>query len=145
MAEYIDREALFKRLKEETHDYDAVGKYKEGIIKGLNIAKSIVNDKARTPTADVVEVKWISVKDKLPEKHDAYLCAEYSKMFNQYFVRILYFAEDLYKWDRFAFPDGKGKSGFYWSDSEWGCGLADGVTHWMPLPEPPTKEGADNG
>ena len=95
--------------------------------------------------ADFVEVKWISVKDKLPEKHDAYLCAEYSKMFNQYFVRILYFAEDLYKWDRFAFPDGKGKSGFYWSDSEWGCGLADGVTHWMPLPEPPTKEGADNG
>lgn len=56
MAEYIDREALFKRLKEETHDYDAVGKYKEGIIKGLNIAKSIVNDKARTPTADVFEV-----------------------------------------------------------------------------------------
>ena len=56
MAEYIEREALFKRLKEETHDYDAVGKYKEGIIKGLNIAKSIVNDKARTPTADVVEV-----------------------------------------------------------------------------------------
>ena len=95
--------------------------------------------------SDVVEVKWISVKDKLPEKHDAYLCAEYSKIFNQYFVRILYFAEDLYKWDRFAFPDGKGKSGFYWSDSEWGCGLADGVTHWMPLPEPPTKEGADNG
>lgn len=64
MPEYIEREALFKRLKEETHDYDAVGKYKEGIIKGLNIAKSIVNDKARTPTADVVsrevfeQVKW---------------------------------------------------------------------------------------
>ena len=57
MPEYIEREALFKRLKEETHDYDAVGKYKEGIIKGLNIAKSIVNDKVRTPTADVVEVK----------------------------------------------------------------------------------------
>lgn len=56
MPEYIEREALFKRLKEETHDYDAVGKYKEGIIKGLNIAKSIVNDKTRTPTADVTAV-----------------------------------------------------------------------------------------
>lgn len=83
--------------------------------------------------------EWISVKDRLPEEHDAYLCAEWSKTFNEYFIHIRYFAKDLYEWDRFSFPDGKGKGGFYWSDREWGCGLADDVTHWMPLPEPPSS------
>ena len=89
--------------------------------------------------------EWISVKDRLPEEHDAYLCAEYSKMFDQYFIRMLWFTKDLYKHDRFEFPNKKGIGGFYESSGEWGSILIENVTHWMPLPEPPKKEGADDG
>ncbi len=31
--------------------------------------------------------------------------------------------------------------GFHFYDSEWGDVTVDNVTHWMPLPEPPSGEG----
>jgi hypothetical protein len=84
--------------------------------------------------------KWINVKDRLPEEHDKYLCAEYSKTFNRYFIRTLWFTKDLYKHDRYDFLDKKGIGGFYESSGEWGTVLIEDVTHWMPLPEPPQAE-----
>ena len=86
MAEYIDRKKLFERLKEETQDYDAVGKYKEGIIKGLNIAKSIVNDPARTPTEDVVPV--VRCENCKHCRKDTYFdyCDKYSRPFDKLYV-----------------------------------------------------------
>jgi hypothetical protein len=56
-----------------------------------------------------VEVEWISVKDRLPEKNTHYLCC-FSCEGNQY-QDILYYAKD--------------------------GGFPDNITHWMPLPKLP--------
>ncbi len=92
----------------------------------------------------VLVSQWISVKDRLPETNGKYLCADYSKTFEKYFIRVMSFAKDLYKVDEFDFLKEKGKSGFYGCDNEWGYYKCNGVSHWMPLPEPPKKEGAEN-
>lgn len=84
--------------------------------------------------------EWISVQDRLPKTNGSYLCADYSKTFSKWFIRILSFSKNLYKLDEFDFPKEKGKSGFYSYDSEWGYCKHDEVTHWMPLPEPPKGE-----
>ena len=74
------------------------------------------------PTADVVEVKWISVKDELPKEKERVLVFLKNSGHAKGYTRI--------DTDRLI----KGN----WI--RWGnC-----VTHWMPLPEPP-KEGAENG
>jgi hypothetical protein len=88
----------------------------------------------------VIVPQWISVKDRLPDKNGKYLCANYSKTFNRYFIEVLKFAKDLHKVDEFDFKEEKGKSGFYMYDSEWGYSHFRNVTHWMPLPEPPKAE-----
>lgn len=132
MAEYIEREK-------------AIAEFDKGDLLVGDNAKWAKEILYRTPTADVVPVEWISVKDRLPETNGKYLCANYSKTFNRYFIEVLSFAKDLHKVDEFDFKEEKGKSGFYMYDSEWGYSHFRNVTHWMPLPEPPKKEGADNG
>ena len=79
--------------------------------------------------------EWISVEDRLPEKAGRYLVA-YAKVEG---ADILPFA--ITKKDTCDF-DGPG---FYEDEyNEWGefsgCFRATGVTHWMPLPEPPKGE-----
>ena len=68
----------------------------------------------------VVVPQWISVEDRLPDNEERVLVAvdsdkSYTKIDTD---RMVY-----RQWVR------------------WGMS----VTHWMPLPELPTKEGADNG
>lgn len=68
----------------------------------------------------VVVPQWISVKDRLPNEEERVLVAvdsdkSYTKIDTDRMIHR--------QWVR------------------WGMS----VTHWMPLPEPPTKEGADNG
>lgn len=77
------------------------------------------------------EVKWISVKDRLPDTEGEYLCISGD------FIYIFEFAKDLYKVDKYTFDNRKGKSGFYEFDGEWGYYEKERVTHWMPLPELP--------
>lgn len=73
--------------------------------------------------ADFVEVKWISVKGELPKEKERVLVFLKNNGHTKGYTRI--------DTDRLI----KG------SWIRWGsC-----VTHWMPLPEPPKKEGADNG
>lgn len=63
--------------------------------------------------------KWISVKDRLPEKNGYYLCNVKSFLFpGRTYINIL-------ECDKDAFKEGH----IY----------TDGVTHWMPLPEPPNE------
>ena len=57
--------------------------------------------------------RWVLVKDRLPEKDGRYLC--YGSAFGRCQMGILYYATSIEQ-----FNDGE-------------------VTHWMPLPEPPSE------
>ena len=67
-----------------------------------------------------VEMGWIPVTERVPEENDKYLCNIKSYAFpGSSYLNIL-------RYDKDGFHDG----GIY----------EDGVTHWMPLPEPPGKD-----
>lgn len=78
----------------------------------------------------VNEMKWISVKDRLPETSGQYLVyTECGDMFNAEFE--LHYGEfgswyDCYHSDTLGFLD-----------SEWTA--YDDITHWTPLPELPVE------
>ena len=54
MPEYIERENAYKLISEQKEK--ETGMYSKGRNTGLNIAKSIIHDKERCPSVDVVEV-----------------------------------------------------------------------------------------
>ena len=137
MAEYIDKANLVERLESRVKDYGRDCNGNAPIIS--RTYQAVLHMVENLPTADVVPVEWISVKDRLPETNGKYLCANYSKTLNRYFIEVLSFAKDLHKVDEFDFKEEKGKSGFYMYDSEWGYSHFRNVTHWMPLPEPPKE------
>ena len=79
--------------------------------------------------------RWIPVNERLPESNGAYLVHA-----GRGHIDCVRFAKDLYAVDPYDFAIRKGKSGFYIYDSEYGFDVYEGVTHWMPLPEPPKGE-----
>ena len=73
----------------------------------------LAKDAAEMLVEDInVPGKWISVKDRLPEKHGHYLVVRDNG----------YMSVDMYS-----------------RSSHWGKDVCK-ITHWMPLPEPP-KDG----
>ena len=82
--------------------------------------------------------EWISVKERLPKKHGEYLC--YCTDGFGRCVSIYSFAKNLSKVDDYYF-EGIKRAGWYSYDSELGYIEMDDVTHWMPLPDAPQKEG----
>ena len=82
--------------------------------------------------------KWISVKERLPDKDGAYLCCWKLSYDDRYCTHIYSFAKNLHKVDKYDFK-GKKRAGFYDYDSEWGYCEMEGITHWMPLPELPKE------
>jgi hypothetical protein len=95
--------------------------YKNGYEKGFADAKT----------------KWISVKDRLPEKDGDYLIFERGYLIPS--IRVLSFAKDGRKVDKYDFHR-EWKNVWYRYDSEWGHITVDAVTHWMHLPAPPKGE-----
>lgn len=75
-----------------------------------------------------MEMEWISVKDRLPCPDDGRLLVVvryYENSIPVTTVQIADFYTDLgYGWQMESYPKGK----------RWG------ITHWMPLPEPPEEE-----
>ena len=67
--------------------------------------------------------EWISVKDRLPEKHDRFICTyKFNSNSEMQFVGVLdYYASDQYP---------------HWQHESAGVI----VTHWMPLPQQPKGE-----
>lgn len=92
----VDKEQLLKALRYDRNQYEKG--YKDGYDDGLH--------------AD----KWVSVDDRLPDKHTRVLCYfKYEPESSDVICENTYF------------------SGGFW--------LSDGskVTHWQPLPEPPAE------
>lgn len=81
-------------------------------------------ERSNKPTKDAEFGKWISVKDRLPEKNVIVLCIVRNLLTGSTALDVLCFS-----------AYGKG----------FDIPFSAKVTHWMPLPEPPQKEGADNG
>ena len=83
--------------------------------------------------------RWISVKERLPEKDGDYLvwvCLE--EDVGEPFCGIFPFdanVPDFGRWEEYYDPETYG-----WSGSEF-LPIA-GVTHWMPLPTPPKEDEA---
>ena len=76
------------------------------------------------------ESRWVPADKGLPEKSGTYLCTKRGR------VCIHQYSANLYNVDKHDFRHMKKVSGFYDYDSEWGYYKVDGVTAWMPLPEP---------
>ena len=87
-------------------------------VNSLSLYKRDLMRKA----ADAIEAlqaqipQWISVEEALPNKPGRYLCIVKSRI-----------------WESELYTDFLGFDHGFFHDS----GIADNVTHWMPLPEPP--------
>ena len=73
--------------------------------------------------ADVQPVKWISVKERLPDEGETVLIYA-PRTQNQYYVAMFYMLHDEIK---FA-------TNIYGMDYCW---YSEDVTYWQPLPKPP--------
>lgn len=110
--------------------------YKEGIgICYDSALAKVIEDAYMTLKNGVTVQKWIPVSEP-PKKDGRYLVAK--KIFNKIvWQEVLSFAKDGRKVDKYDFHRGW-KNVWYRYDGEWGYLTIDNVTHWMPLPEPPT-------
>ena len=85
-------------------------------VDALAIAQHLINH-------GVTVQEWISVKDRLPEKHDRFICTyKFNSNSEMQFVGVL----DYYAYDQYP----------HWQHESAGVI----VTHWMPLPQPPKGE-----
>jgi hypothetical protein len=81
-----------------------------------------------------VNYGWIPVTERLPDQDGKYLVYQKFPYGNE--IRTLGFAKDGRKVDKYDFHR-EWKNVWYRYSSEWGYITIDGITHWMPLPEPP--------
>ena len=89
------------------------------------------NTVQRVANTDNVLGGWISVKDRLPEREGQYMVCETWSYGNV--ISLAYYTP---KYDGFE-EHLNGRAIWYKCGSEWGDYEVFGVTHWMPLPEPP--------
>ena len=138
MPRLIDGDALCRVLNDHwlatspsDRDTEEVAAERAAMCRGLDDAMRIVG---QMPTVG----GWISVKDRLPEKDRQYLVC-----LNQTHLMVVSFAKKLEEVDRDVFK-GRDEPGWFDWDTEW-CGFYEitGVTHWMPLPEPPEEVTGD--
>ena len=124
MGRYIDieRNSFPTFHQKELNDY----------MKGWNAClKSVLQQ----PTADVVEVKWIDVNERLPERDGETVLCYVKNSSTEGETCVVGCIQQRKHW--FLQICNIGVASFpnhYWK-----------VTHWMPLPEPPetTKEGVE--
>ena len=77
----------------------------------------------------MIDMEWISVKDRLPKKNERVLVTDGKKI-------CLHYKQSFINWE-----DAKGED-LYCSCSENydRCDFREGeITHWMPLPSPPKE------
>lgn len=79
------------------------------------------NGDATATQEQMPETDWIPAEERLPDYSGYYLCTHYGRVsmirFESYFKKFGYWEDNITQ------------------DREWN--EIEGVTHWMPLPEPP--------
>lgn len=83
--------------------------------------------------------RWISVKDRLPEYEQDVLLIAHGWEGQLLYIGCLHHEGAIKSW-----LTGITSKESEWSISGWSYLRAPEVTHWMPLPEPPEAENADN-
>lgn len=115
MAEYIERKELLKTIDEVITKCESAIPATPAQVHELagetNATKAIRFLIRNFDAADVRENRWISVKERLPEKPGIYAV-----------------------WTAKGF--GNHLSASNWDGESWSLR----VTHWMPLPEPPKED-----
>lgn len=124
MTEYIEREAAMQAFLAEKPDAHYPGWY-AGLLEGL-------------PAADVAPVGWISVKDRLPEPEQEVLVIAHG-----WSDRLLYIGSYQRMEAETSWLTGVTSKASDWSLWGWSYLREPEVTHWMPLPEPPTSARID--
>ena len=131
MLRYIDA----GRFKESLKNLEVCGndiRYLQGLQDAMDVYFPMLID--NVPTADVQErqSEWISVNERMPEDSGDYM------VFNDGRIEIA-------PYDKEAAQEGFYPFGYEDKEiDEMGNTLIDwieisGVTHWMPLPEPPKE------
>lgn len=124
MAEYKDVTGLKKQIADFKKSVKSSNSdYLTAYLSALSVVEGMI---AGLPDADVVEVKWIDVNDRLPKNN---------------LVRVLVFLKD----NEFTKPIGFNRIDTdRYVDGKW-VRWGEHVTHWMPLPEPPSGARMDGG
>lgn len=118
----IDGNNLIKVLIKDYEEKTAVG-----AENGLVLAMFRTASAHRIETSEVFQKSWVNVKDRLPEPNS--FCLTWSPEAG---VEVLKYQ---------CLSRNKGLLGF-WRIEEGGCRYVGpgAVTHWMPLPEPPSEQ-----
>jgi hypothetical protein len=123
MAEYIEREAALRTAH---------------IMRPED--KCLETELMKIPAADVAPVGWISVKDKLPEPEQDVLVIAHG-----WSGRLLYIGSYQRMEAETSWLTGVTSKASDWLLWGWSYLREPEVTHWMPLPEPPTSARMDGG
>ena len=112
MARYIDADEIISQIESNTAETWGKGLGRAWWSHAVMLKDNIVRLIRRAPTADVApKAEWISVEERLPEKHGRYLA---------------------------AFTDTRVDTVTY-TKIGWFYEKRCSITHWMPLPEPPKR------
>ena len=95
-----------------------------------------VNEACRMGMEALERSRWIPCNERVPETDGPYLVA-YDKTG---WIGVYNFAQEK------DFPSLTVQENAWWRlDDDWNPQMLVGVTHWMPLPEPPEEGGTESG
>ncbi len=108
----------YKELVKSLREADEISMCGECGYKGDK--KGMLFAKAADAIEELSKPRWISVKERLPEEGNIVLCSTWSCVFCGYAnSRGLFYVANNTMYDAWTWEPG--------------------VTHWMPLPEPPEE------
>ena len=134
---------LIRRLREWANSFCGCCKHADKKQKSCDDCTAVYGSlwEAADAIEELCKPKWIPVTERLPEDRQRVLAISLPKIRpRSSYYRLVYFSENLESVDSLEF-DGQNRCGFYYYDSDYGFCEADGITHWMPLPDPAESEG----
>ena len=127
LKEYTNEELIALINMNRTVEVSRLGAICAEIFRRMNLEMPLLSGGKGTKESaknKKTTMNWISIKDKLPDKDDVYLCL----IRNHYAICDFEDGEFLPNdWNGFM---GTSKKSYF-------SGVVRDITHWMPLPEPP--------